>query len=53
MKKYKLKKKYKNILIYCGSVVSVVALLFGIFLLYQARYNQINGQRPESIQIKK
>lgn len=53
MKKLRLKRKYKNILIYCFSVICLVSLVFGVIALYNYRIKNINSKQPESIQIKK
>ena len=53
MKKLKLKRKYKNILIYLFSVFCLVSLVFGIIALYNARVDSIENKQPGSIEIKK
>ena len=52
MIKYRLKKKYKNMLTFLSITIIIYDLILGTILLYQWRYNKIQGQRPGSVHIK-
>lgn len=52
MKRYRLKKKYKNALICLFGIACGVALMFGVLGVYNARVNSIKDKTPGSVPLK-
>lgn len=53
VKKLRLKKEIKEGLKATCIILLIGGVLLGALYLYQLRYNQVNGQRPGSIEILK